>query len=333
MTKEAEPGQEPTPPHPAERILRQADQLVRLGKLTEAASMIRQAAEIYAAADQTDDEARCLVLAATAARLGGAASAAQTDAAAAVRAAPAQSSAAAQAAAELAESLLAAGRPIAAIEEYTSAIDRLPSGVTQASARAVLLRKRGLAHALADHPDVAIDDLEAAAGLFSSSGRPRACRAVLVEAATLATERATPERGSRLRQRARTAAERAADHDAQSDLDLLDARQAVTRGDLESAIELAVRARQHALDAVAAVKYLSAAIALAELHDLHGEREAAYEALSTAWATLGDLMGSDAARTVIQPRLEILLERWGAQDFRAVKAGFEARRRAGLSIL
>ena len=232
--------------------------------------------------------------------------------------------------AELAESLVAAGRPAAAAEEYTSALERLSEPPADPLVRAVLLRKRGLAYALADRPDAAVDDLDAAARLFADGGLPRARRAVLVEAATLASERPTPERGAWHRRRARAAAAEAADYDALADLDLLDARQAVARGDLESAIGLTVRARQRALDGVSAVKYLSAAIALADLHNLRHDREGAYEALSTAWATLGDLMGPDAGRTVVQPRLQLLVDEWGVDEFRAVKLRYETRRRAEL---
>jgi hypothetical protein len=78
------------------------------------------------------------------------------------------------------------------------------------------------------------------------------------------------------------------------------------------------------------VKYLSAAIALADLHNLQQDREGAYAALSTAWATLGDLMEPDAARTVVQPRLQFLVDEWGVDEFRAVKVRYETRRRAEL---
>ncbi|GAA3701100.1 hypothetical protein GCM10022204_17370 [Microlunatus aurantiacus] len=318
--------------HPAEQLLTEADHLVKTGRLVAAAALIRQAAQVYAAEGRAEDEARCLVLAATAARLGGALSAAQADADGARRAAPADPETAVQAVAELAESLVAAGRPVQAIGEYTTAIERWRDSRGEPGALAVLLHRRGLAHALADRPDEAIDDLQAAAEQFAAAGLPRAERAVLVEAATLATERSTPQRGARLRAWARTAAARAGDQEAEVDLDLLDAALAVTGEDLDRALSLTWRARQRALDGVAPVKYLSAAIALAELHDLRGEHGSAYEALSTAWATLADLMGSETARAVVQPRLQLLVDRWGVEEFTAVKKRYEARRRAQLGL-
>lgn len=319
--------------HPAEQLLTEADHLVRTGRLVAAAALIRQAAQVYAAQGRADDESRCLVLAATAARLGGALSAAQADAETARRNPSTDPATAVQAVAELAESLLAAGRPVQAIGEYTAAIEQWrDTGGSEPGVVAVLLHKRGLAHALADQADEAIDDLEVAAEHFAAAGLPRAERAVLVEAATLATERSTPQRGARLRAWARTAAAKAGDHEAQVDLDLLEAALAVTRRDLDGALTLTERARQRALDGVAPVKYLGAAIALSELHDLRGEHGSAYGVLSTAWATLADLMGSAAARAVVQPRLQLLVDRWGVEEFTAVKARYEARRRAELGL-
>jgi tetratricopeptide (TPR) repeat protein len=318
---------------PAERLLTQADQLVRLGKLAEAAPLIRQAADIYATEGRQDDEARCLVLASTAARMAGAVSVAQEHAEAAGRSAPGGSRTAVSASAEVAESLLAAGRPDEAIGKYTAALELLhSSGIGEPAVEAVLLRKRGLARALADDIRGAIHDLESASDEFGVADQPRAQRAVLVEAATLATERSTPARGYELREQARTEAARANDYEAQVDLDLLEASMAVTRRDLGTAFTLTQRARRTALDGVAPIKYLSAAVALADLHDLRGEREAAYETLSTAWATLADLMDSNTARAVVQPRLQVLVDRWGVEEFRAVKQRYEARRRAELGM-
>ena len=90
---------------------------------------------------------------------------------------------------------------------------------------------------------------------------------------------------------------------------------------------LTLQARQRALEGSVPIKYLAASVALSDLRDLRGEREDAYEALSTGWATLVDLMGDDAARAVVQPRLQRLVQRWGVPQFRAVKTGYEQRHR------
>jgi hypothetical protein len=73
------------------------------------------------------------------------------------------------------------------------------------------------------------------------------------------------------------------------------------------ALSLIECGRQRALDGLSPINYLYTAIAQSELHDLRGERDRAYESLSTAWASLADLMGTAAARSVIQPRLQMLM--------------------------
>lgn len=318
----------------AEELLTRADELVRVGRPADASALIVQAAEIYAADGRTADQARCLALAAGAARMGGALSAAQANAMASIRTVATGSMAAVQAAAELAATLVAAGRPGEAVARYSEALDRLQTtDRPEPAAEAVLFRKRALARILADEVEQAIADLEAAAEGFAAADLARAERAVLVEAATLATQRSTASRGRRLRDHARIAAARADDAEAAVDLDLLDAAVAVNRGDTDGALRLTLQARQRSLDAVSTIKYVSASFALSELHDLRGEREGAYEALSTAWATLSDLMGSDAARSIVEPRLEALVERWGPDEFWTVRKRYEARRRAELGLV
>jgi tetratricopeptide (TPR) repeat protein len=316
--------------HPGERLLAEADAMVRRGRLAEAVQLIRQAAELYDADGRADDAGRCFTLAATAARLAGAPAGAVRDATQSVRVATDQT-ASARAFAELAEALLAVGKPFDAVAKYGAALDLLAgSGERQPALRAALLRKRGLACALAGRPQAAVADLEAAAAGFSDAGLGRAYRAVLVETATLATERLHPLGALPLRERARAEATNAVDYEALVDLDLLDATVAITAKDLDTALACTERARQRALDGVVPVRYVFAAAALAKLRDLRGEREAAYETLSTAWATLKDLMGRDTAREIVQPRLQALVDHWGVEQFAAVKQAYERRRRAEL---
>ncbi len=320
-----------TPERTAEDLLAQADRSVRTGQLDEAVLHIAQAAQIYAHAGLPAEETRCRVLAAQAARLAGHPDVAREDVAREpVGAAPPPEETVAdqRATAEIAESLVAAGRPGEAIGKYTAALELLhSSGVHESAIEAVLLRKRGLARAVAAEVEPAIRDLEAAACEFVVADQPREHRAVLVEAARLASQRSTAERGRALRERARRAALAAGDPEALVDLDLLDAALAIDRRDLDAALSLTVLARQRALDGSAPIKYLAAAVALSELHDLRGEREGAYEALWTGWATLADLLGGAEARAVVQPRLQALVQRWGVPQFHAVKSGYEQRLR------
>jgi hypothetical protein len=52
--------------------------------------------------------------------------------------------------------------------------------------------------------------------------------------------------------------------------------------------------------------------------------------LSTAWATLSDVLGAETASSWIQPCLLTYQIRWGEADFRRAKGEYESRRRAEL---
>ncbi|NUT93655.1 MAG: hypothetical protein HOY78_16710 [Saccharothrix sp.] len=90
----------------------------------------------------------------------------------------------------------------------------------------------------------------------------------------------------------------------------------------------AASARSEALRAGAAIPYLAAAAAEADLAD---DRVAAYESLAKAWVTLGDLVGRDAGRAMVRPLLLDLRNRWGADAFGQAKAAYEHRRRQATS--
>jgi hypothetical protein len=80
------------------------------------------------------------------------------------------------------------------------------------------------------------------------------------------------------------------------------------------------------LAANAPTSYIGAAHTIAQLADAAGDRKAAYAALATGWATLGDLLGGDVARMSFTPKLGELRKRWGAAAFGDVKRSYEARR-------
>lgn len=60
-------------------------------------------------------------------------------------------------------------------------------------------------------------------------------------------------------------------------------------------------------------------------------KEASGGCLATGWATVGDLVGADAAREVIAPRVQAQRERWGSEVFAAVKAAHDEQRRRELA--
>jgi hypothetical protein len=67
---------------------------------------------------------------------------------------------------------------------------------------------------------------------------------------------------------------------------------------------------------------------IAELAEAAGNRQEAYAALATGWATLGDLLGSDAARLSFEPKLRDARARWGPMAFDEIKKAYEALRRS-----
>jgi hypothetical protein len=75
---------------------------------------------------------------------------------------------------------------------------------------------------------------------------------------------------------------------------------------------------------------MTAAIAIAELADSEGDRATAYESLAKAWVTLSDVLGGEAAKAAIQPKLQALQNKWGNDAFASVRSAYEARRRSEL---
>lgn len=82
-------------------------------------------------------------------------------------------------------------------------------------------------------------------------------------------------------------------------------------------LEVAERAARRAEDASA---YAAARLATARLHEEADERESAYLALATGWATLRAALGPEAARQTFEPAMAELLQRWGPEEFERVRS-------------
>ena len=70
---------------------------------------------------------------------------------------------------------------------------------------------------------------------------------------------------------------------------------------------------------------------MSDIANLQNERVTAYEALAVGWVTLGDLLGKEVAQATFAPRLRVLLEKWGKEEFIQVKKQYEERRRASMT--
>jgi hypothetical protein len=108
---------------------------------------------------------------------------------------------------------------------------------------------------------------------------------------------------------------------------LVDAARALHTRDLPAALAAVRRGRQYALDTVAPVRYVAAAVAESALAALAGDDAAAYGSLATGYATLADLVGKPLGAQTFEPALRDLRTRWGAERFAAAKATYEQRRR------
>jgi hypothetical protein len=104
----------------------------------------------------------------------------------------------------------------------------------------------------------------------------------------------------------------------------------VDRGDLTNALKATETARDYALNAVAPTSYISAVLALAEIHEAHKNNFATYEVLVIGWVTLADLLGAEAAKELFEPRLKNLRQSWGVETFSKVKTSYETQRRAAM---
>lgn len=312
----------------AEALARHANALVQAGQIALARQALDEAADIHHRRGRTYDEARCIHLAATLCRLEGRPGDARERAERALGLVEANTPIAVSAATELGEIALLEGKATEAADAYARALASGEAAGMVETARAALLRKRAIALAAAARHREAAADLATASELLVRAGDARnALRALLEEAAALQQGGFTAD-AEQVKARARQMAEATRDHVARADLDLLDSTQAITRGDVAAALAAARLARQHALDGVAPILYVSASLAIAQLAEATGDRLGAYEALAVGWVTLGDLLGREVARASFEPKLLELRERWGAGAFAEVKAAYEARRRA-----
>jgi tetratricopeptide (TPR) repeat protein len=306
-------------------LVAHANDLVRSGRIGEARAELDEAAAIHHRAGRRHDEARCTQLAATLCRLDGHLAEAKTRCRRVLTLCASTGPGAVSAFAELGETALAEGNATDAVEAYGAALDA--AGATDASGidRAALLRRRAVGFtALARYQD-AVHDLKTAHGLLTHAGDRQGAVRALIEAATALRHADRAPEAVRVVEQAMGLATQEVDHAALADLHLLLAADALDRRDSVAAMSSAQTAREAALAANAPTSYIGAAHTIAQLADSAGDRQAAYAALATGWATLADLLGGDVARMSFAPKLGELRARWGPTAFDDVKRAYEAR--------
>lgn len=306
----------------AEALVAHAERLTAEGRFADAVASLDEAATLHGDGELA---ATCTHWAATLARAAGDLAGADERARRARRLAAPGSDAALAAATELAEVELRRGHPSQAVEWLTRGIDET-DGLAP-GARGAVLRRRATARAAFGRLADAADDAAAAARLLDEAGAPLDALAAALEEVSARWQANDRERAKARLEEVRGAAEQVEALGVLADAAVLEAAMALDEGDADRALEAARRAKDLALEAVAPLTYLSAAVTISELSDQRGDRLEAYRTLATAWATLADLMGRDAAAQALTPRLEALRDRWGAAAFAEVKAAHDEQRR------
>lgn len=314
----------------ARLLVLRADELVRAGELLPAREAMDEAAGIHEAAGRAVDHGRCLVFAATLSRGLGKLRDAEERARRALEVSPAETVPRVSAHTELGEIASMQKHFGKAEEHYRVALEEGIATGLIAFHQAALLRKRAQALALAGRAGEAAPLLERARECYAEAGDAGERRRTGVELLTARAATGQGEEAAALAGELEAEAQPAGDHTVLADLALWAAGGAIDEGRIDEAIAELERARQHALDGVAPVQYLSAQLALSELHESRDDRVAAYEALAVGWATLGDLLGEDAAKSTFEPRLLAQRQRWGDVAFIAARDAYYERRKREL---
>jgi tetratricopeptide (TPR) repeat protein len=306
----------------AEQLVAEARRLLRAGNIRDAVEPLVQACELHRKGGRDRDEARCRILLATTLRLFGELDTARSNVLRAQRLAKGNDTLTTQAHLELAAIHNATGNTAAATDEFERAAEHEPD----VHKRAETLSKRAQSLAASGQFLEAAGDLEEAANLFSSVGASGLQTKALVERASALQQGAHPLFASALLD-ARIAVTNANDKGQQGDLDLLEAAQSIATGDVSGAREQLLAARNHALQGRAPVTYIGACIALSQVEEICNDRVGAYGVIAVGWVTLADLMGREAAASVFQPQLDLLLQRWGNEEFISARTEYENNRR------
>ena len=318
-----------TPDDQAYALMQSAVSLIQQGHWAEAAASLEKAAEIHDQAGRAYDQARCLQLAATLRR-----STAQPDKARsllerAVAVAPGDQPLAIAILTEQAETAFAENRYEEAVVAYTGALNEARQAGLKAEELSALLRRRAAASiALGKIQEAAADFDEAFQSLDVASGREVASFLRIEQAGLLWRHGYYDETEQVI-----AALETGLDGEEVSPqllAEVLVARARLSRsaGQADMATTYADRARDAALQAVAPVSYFSASVELAETLQIRGDYVGAYGTLTTAWATLADLLGEDVASSWVEPVLLAYAVRWGEPTFQQAKSAYEAQRRS-----
>jgi len=303
----------------AAALVAHAATLIEKTEFREARRELDEAAKLYKESSRAAEQARCLHSAATVCRSMGELDMAESRARRAEKLAPAGTPPRVSATAELAEIAFLRGDLDRAAECYRRALEQGRLAGLVVKEQAALLRKRGKTLANCSRFQEAAVDFGEAQALLEEADFDEERRRTDVELAMALIQADDTAEATRVIEEAQGRATEAADHHVLADLELLVATRDAKAGQPEAALEAARRARKHALEAVAPLSYVGAAVTIAELCEVLGDRAGAYESLAVGWVTAGDVLGEDGAKRLFMPRLTDLRERWGEADFDAIR--------------
>lgn len=312
----------------ADALIARASVHIEAGRLPDALADLDAARAIYEAAGDTESIARCLHTSATVCRLAadfpGALERAEKAEALAAPATPVKVSAIM----EQAEVEILRGAHSRAADHYGRALTAGRAAGLLPDHEARLLRKRAMVLAAAQRFAEAAAAARQGRALHEQTGERGEARRAMVELAVVLEQAGDAAAVDAAIAEGLTAAAEGGDAHVAADLELLAAGRAVQARRFEDGLAAARRARAHALTAVAPLSYISAVMSIADIAVALGDRDAAYEALSSGWVTAGDAIGEDAARTIFEPKLAALRDAWGSAAFAGVRDAYNDRRRA-----
>jgi hypothetical protein len=311
----------------AQALIDHASTVAELGYFAEAHEAMVEAADIHRGLNNVIDECICLQFAAVVSRLAGDTATAYDHAAYTVGHLPENHPLIVSGYREMAEARFAAGSALAAVQDFTTAIEFARHLSVSRIELAKLLDRRARAFMLAGLHHDALADLKIAEQVLIAEGQTVPATKLAVDQATLLQVMGLADESASQADAAWAMAQANDDSYALSDISLLRSSLALERQDLTGALEAALAAREYALQAVAGQLYVAAALAVAELYDLLDDRHRAYEALAVGYVTLADLVGTALSDDAFLPKLLEKREKWGAETFDTIKADYERYRR------
>jgi tetratricopeptide (TPR) repeat protein len=309
----------------AEALVIHANVLVESGQLAPAQADLDEAVLLHRQLGQPIDEARCLIFAATLARLQRDFTGATCRAEGALALAAVETPLAVSATAELGEIAFAQQQFEQAAHYYGKALAHSQIAGLLPSMQAELLRQQARAWVGCDRTPAALQALTQA-HLLVQQTHPNLAIRILIEQATALQQAQQFSEAEPVIQTVEAQVQALQDPMTLADVYLLKTTQALHDRQIATARELAHLARECALQAVAPVQYISSVLALSELANAQSDWLEAYAALATGWVTLADLMGQDVARETFRPQLLYLKKTWGNEKFAQVKALYETSR-------